>query len=117
MGCIHKYHGNCWTVPEGTFSAEIFEPLLQHSNVRIERIISMGKDSLDFRWYQQPWDEWVVLLQGWAVLEQGDGARLRLESGEMLWIPAHCRHRVVDVSADPPAIWLAVHIEPAGEAQ
>ncbi|MDS4068774.1 MAG: cupin, partial [Candidatus Competibacter sp.] len=31
--------------------------------------------------------------------------------GDYLWIPAHRRHRVEWTSENPPAIWLALHLE------
>ncbi len=112
MGCVHKYRSNCWEVPAQLLDQELFEPLLHRQAVRIERIVSMGPETLSFQWDEQSWDEWVVLLQGEAVLEQESGKKIALRSGEMVWIPAGCRHRVIDVSAEPPAIWLAVHIRP-----
>jgi len=112
MACIHKYRSNCWEIPSHPLDQELFEPLLHHQAVRIERIISKGPETLSLHWDEQAWDEWVILLQGEAVLEQASGEKIALRSGEIVWIPAGCRHRVVDVSSDPPAIWLAVHIRP-----
>ena len=54
-------------------------------------------------------DEWVVLLQGEAILACEDGPTLNLRAGDHLLIPARKRHRVEHTSADPPCIWIAVH--------
>jgi cupin 2 domain-containing protein len=29
-----------------------------------------------------------------------------------VFLPAHCRHRVIWTSTDPPAVWIAVHVAP-----
>jgi cupin 2 domain-containing protein len=86
---------------------EEFLTLVETENIRIERIVSNGQASPDGFWYEQPGDEWVLLLKGAAVLKYGDGRPVALQPGDHLSIPAHTRHRVEFVSAD--AIWLAVH--------
>lgn len=89
-------------------AGEVFDELLRRGPVRIERIISSAapEDVL----YDQPQDEWVLLLQGEAGLWV-EGDELRLSAGDALFIPAHTRHRVTATAGDPPCIWLAVHIE------
>ena len=88
-------------------TGERFEELLTRRNVRIERILSApGSVSGPC---DQTQDEWVLLLQGTALLDV-DGERLELQGGEALFLPAHCVHRVLDTSAEPPCIWLAVHV-------
>jgi cupin 2 domain-containing protein len=86
---------------------ERLEELLTRKGVRIERILS-APGSMSGP-YDQEQDEWVLLLQGRAVLEVA-GARIELAAGETLFLPAHTVHSVLDTSADPPCIWLAVHI-------
>jgi cupin 2 domain-containing protein len=76
--------------------------------VRIERIVSSATP--DATLYDQPQDEWVLLLQGEAGLEIA-GEDLRLRAGEAVFIPAHTPHRVTDTASEPPCIWLAVHID------
>ncbi|MDD4210150.1 MAG: hypothetical protein PHI52_07435 [Bacteroidales bacterium] len=51
---------------------EIFETLLSSKNVLIKRIVSFGQTSNE--WYNQPTDEFVILLQGKAsiIYENGD---------------------------------------------
>jgi len=34
-----------------------------------------------------------------------------LNTGQSLFLPAHTLHSVLDTSAEPPCIWLAVHLE------
>ncbi|MGL6194153.1 MAG: hypothetical protein ACRC2T_04955 [Thermoguttaceae bacterium] len=48
---------------------ELIETLFQAENVRIERIVSTGQSSTENFWYDQPETEWVILLQGEAVLQ------------------------------------------------
>jgi cupin 2 domain-containing protein len=84
--------------------------LLKRPGVRIERIVSTGQASPPGFWYDQPHDEWVILLSGAAGLAvDGEGER-RLKPGDYAFLPAHKRHRVTFTSADQPSVWLAVHI-------
>ena len=78
--------------------------------MRIERIVSTGQASPPGFWYDQPDDEFVVLLAGAARLcfEDGD-VTLDMKAGDWVEIPAHVRHRVERTQADPPTVWLAVH--------
>ncbi|RZM81927.1 cupin domain-containing protein [Leptolyngbya iicbica] len=92
---------------------EVFEPLLQHPAARIERIVSCGQTTPPGEWYDQNEDEWVVLLQGQATLAYEDGTTAELGPGDYVFLPAHCKHRVMATSQQPPCIWLAVHLPPA----
>jgi cupin 2 domain-containing protein len=56
--------------------------------------------------YDQSQDEWVVVLDGAAVLEVGP-ERLEMSAGDWVLLPAHVRHRLVDTR--PGTSWLAVH--------
>ena len=100
---------NLFHLPNPLPDRELSEPLLPDRGVLIERIVSTGQTTPEGQWYDQDRDEWVVLLQGDAVLGYADGRRLRLQPGDHVLIPAHKRHRVEFTSTDPPAIWLAVH--------
>ncbi len=88
---------------------ELVDVLLQHKGLRIERIVSRGHCSADGFWYEQTEHEWVMLLQGEAILrfEEGD-KQVRLSSGDYLNIAAGCRHRVEQTSTEPEAVWLAI---------
>jgi cupin 2 domain-containing protein len=33
-----------------------------------------------------------------------------LAPGDYIYLPAHCRHRIVWTSPDKPTVWLAVHL-------
>lgn len=107
---------NILTLPQGTsipLSEEYQQTFLHGSDVRVERIISQGHRSPEGFWYDQEHDEWVVLLQGSAVLstEEADGAKRlwRMRVGDSILLAAHQRHRVEATSIDPQAVWLAIH--------
>ena len=89
---------------------ETVEVLCDRPGARIERIISTGQPTPPGQWYDQPGDEWVALLAGRATLQFADGTLAELKPGDWLLIPAHARHRVEATSADPPCVWLAVHL-------
>lgn len=76
---------------------------------RIERIVSHGHCSPPGFWYDQRESEWVLLVQGEAVLhfEAGD-RRVRLAAGSHVHIAAHERHRVEWTRPDTDTVWLAV---------
>ena len=95
--------------PAGPRDAEVTEVLTRSDKVRIERIISRGQCSPEGFWYDQDYDEWVMLVEGKArLLFEADGRRVELNSGDYLNIPKHMRHRVEWTSPDVPTIWLAV---------
>ena len=89
---------------------EQVERLIDSPDLRIERIVSTGQASPPGFWYDQPDDEFVVLLAGAARLRfEADDIGLDLGPGDWVEIPAHARHRVEWTQADPPTVWLAVH--------
>ncbi len=90
---------------------EVMETLAEVGSVRIERIVSNGQATPEGEWYDQGWDEWVLLLAGSAgLLIENEGAERTLRAGDYLMIPAHCRHRVAWTDPREKTIWLAVHI-------
>ena len=92
-------------------AGEVFEDLLQLPGVRIERIVSQGQSTPEGAWYDQPQAEWVLLVAGSAALElEGEADHRILRPGDYLFLPPHCRHRVVWTDAGQPTVWLAVHI-------
>lgn len=96
--------------PVAKAPAETFEDLLRVPGLRIERIVSHGRGSPPGFWYEQDWDEWVMVLEGSASLRiEGRDGPVRLGPGEHCWLPAGCRHRVESTSGEPPTVWLAVH--------
>jgi cupin 2 domain-containing protein len=89
---------------------EQFEVLLTQPGVRIERIISNGHASPRDFWYEQDWDEWVIVLSGEARLRFEEEADARaLAAGDYVFIPAKVRHRVDWTRRDQATMWLAVH--------
>ena len=90
---------------------EIFETIVQAEHIKIERILSKGHSTPPKSWYNQDFDEWVLVLQGAASIEFDNlKSPKSLNKGDFLWIPAHQKHRVVWTPADTVTIWLAIHI-------
>lgn len=87
---------------------EHFSELLQTEGVRIERIVSFGQASPDGFWYAQEENEWILLLEGSAVLEFENGSKISLKSGDFLNIPSKIRHRVEKTDKTTRTVWLAV---------
>lgn len=102
--------GNLFHDMPETLDDEWFETLTELPGLRIERIVSTGQASPPGFWYDQPDDEWVVLLSGAAGLRFADeDAPRELKPGDWLLIPARRRHRVEWTAADQRTVWLAVH--------
>jgi len=93
-----------------TAEEERLDDLLKRPGVRIERIVSTGQASPPDFWYDQAWDEWVVLLSGGAGLTVEGSAEVALSPGDYIHLPAHTRHRIAWTAASEPTVWLAVHI-------
>ncbi|WP_424811977.1 cupin domain-containing protein [Roseococcus sp. YIM B11640] len=89
---------------------ETFQDLLAGGGARVERILSRGAASPPGLWYEQEWDEFVLLVAGAAVLGFEDGTERRMEAGDYAILPARCRHRVA--WTDRETLWLAVHMPP-----
>jgi cupin 2 domain-containing protein len=106
--------GNIFSgLPVGGAVAESFDVLVERPGFRVERIVSAGQASPTDFWYDQPQDEWVVLLSGTAGLRFADEVAVReLKPGDWLHIPAHMKHRVEWTTSDAPTVWLAVHFDP-----
>ena len=86
----------------------VFEDLIKTDSVRIERIISHGHSSPTTGWYDQDEHEWVIVFEGFGVLEFENGKCVKLEKGDSLNIPANTKHKVKQTSDQQPTIWLAV---------
>lgn len=90
---------------------EWFQTLFSNANVKIERIVSKGHRSPPGFWYDQEWDEWVVLIKGSATLQfEEDGDEMELGPGDTVLIPSGIRHRVSRTDHEAETVWLAVHI-------
>ena len=86
-------------------NAEIFTTLLEHKNIKINRIVS-SSDIQPIE-YMQEEDEWLVLLEGEATLRIKNEEK-KLNKGDTLFIPAKVSHSVLKTSKG--TVWLTVHI-------
>ena len=110
MGKICK--NNLFDDIPASLSQEWFQTLFRNGNVKIERIVSRGHCSPPGFWYDQDWDEWVVLLKGSADLRfEDDSEEMRLGTGDAVLIPSGVRHRVTRTDDRAETVWLAVHID------
>jgi cupin 2 domain-containing protein len=87
---------------------ELFEEILSSKNMRIERIVSKGHSSPKSGWYDQENNEWVMVLQGEAVIAF-ENEEVHLNAGDYLNIPAHTKHKVAWTLPEYETVWLAVH--------
>jgi len=89
---------------------ELVEELVRTSGARVERIVSRGHRTPDGEWYDQEWNEWVVVLSGRArVSIDGEAEVIVLGPGDSLLLPAHVRHRVDWTDPAVDTVWLALH--------
>lgn len=94
------------------FSHEILEKLVHNKNLKLERILSQGQATPAGKWYDQAWDEWVILLTGSAgLLFEGEEHVMHMKPGDYVHIRAHRRHRVEWTAADEVTVWLALHFK------
>ncbi len=94
-----------------TLPEELFTSLVKQDNVHIERIVSKGHSTPPNQWYDQAQDEWVIILQGQAVLIYEQNLQtLSMAAGDSVFIPAHTKHRVEWTDPDIQTIWLAIHL-------
>ena len=84
---------------------EIVDILKENENVKIERIISRGQVS---DWMVQEKREYVLLIQGNAVIEFNDKT-VEMKSGDTLFIEKMERHRVGYTSENPCCIWFCIY--------
>ena len=90
--------------------AEQFDPLFQKPGLLVERIVSHGQVTPEGEWYDQTWDEWILLLAGHAeIIIEGNKEPTHLIPGDSILLSARCRHRVTGTATDSQTVWLAVH--------
>src|SRR5688572_16067346 len=99
--------GNLFNDATAPPQGERFDVLLDHRNLVVERIVSSA--GITPQESVQPQDEWVVLIQGEAVLQIA-GETMSLKAGDYVFLPAGVPHRVERTSHG--AMWLAVHLHP-----
>ncbi|MFZ4398615.1 MAG: cupin domain-containing protein [Bacteroidales bacterium] len=90
---------------------ELIDILFKNENIIIERIISFGNPSPDGFWYNQPNNEWVILLTGEAEIEYKNGDKIYLKAGDYLLIPSNQEHRVSYTSKSPNCTWLCFYFK------
>jgi cupin 2 domain-containing protein len=103
--------GNLFSDATPPQTGERFDTILSHRNLVIERIVSSS--SIAPQEYVQAQDEWVVLIQGEALLQVGE-THVHLKAGDHLFLPAGQPHTVQRTSEG--AMWLAVHLHPDAPA-
>ena len=96
---------NIFDLPKLPLNEELISILAENENIRIERIVSAGQTT---GWYDQDEAEFVVLLEGFAIIEFDGGATVNLMKGDTLLINPHEKHRVSYTSDQPPCVWLCV---------
>ncbi len=96
-------------IPKVADKTEIIEVVQETKDFVIERIISSNSSSPAKGWYNQDHDEWVMVLQGSAIIEFENLQQIDLSSYDSLYIPAFTKHKVVYTSSQPYCIWLAIH--------
>ncbi|OHD97333.1 MAG: cupin [Sulfurimonas sp. RIFCSPHIGHO2_12_FULL_36_9] len=100
---------NIFDLIPATLKDELFEELISKESLKIERIISRGHTTPEHEWYDQRSNEWVILLQGEAILSFLNENDVRLKAGDYINIPAHKKHKVSWTKPDEDTVWLAVH--------
>jgi cupin 2 domain-containing protein len=96
---------NIFDLPKFPLPEELTTVLAENNNARIVRIVSTGQVS---EWYDQSETEFVVLLEGDAIIEFETEKTVALEKGDTLLIKPHEKHRVSFTSTEPPCVWLCV---------
>lgn len=99
---------NIFDLIPATLKDELFEELISKDGIKIERIVSHGHVTPEFEWYDQRSSEWVILLQGEAIISFLNEDDVRLKAGDYINIPAHKKHRVSWTKPDEDTLWLAV---------
>jgi cupin 2 domain-containing protein len=58
-------------LPAAPQAEELVEILMEAPGLRLERIVSTGQATAEGDWYDQAWDEFVVLVSGAALADRG----------------------------------------------
>ena len=81
--------------------------IVKNETIKIEKIVSNGQKSPQNFWYEQEKNEFVLVLEGFAIVEFED-FEVELKKGDCLNIKAYQKHRVKFTSLDETTIWFAV---------
>ena len=106
---MDKFSGNIFDPPNQSNDIEVFTSLFESDSIRIEKINGLRPYTKPGKWYDQADDEWVILLQGDAVIEFRDKKTVALQAGDFIFIPAHKAHRIKETSKTRNCLWLAIH--------
>ena len=104
-------HGNLFDDLPADLADEAFDVLFQAGTLTVERIVSRGHSSPTEGWYDQPRDEWVMVMSGAATVVFADGRTFQLAAGDYLAIAAHAKHRVTWTDPGVNTVWLALHFD------
>ena len=85
---------------------EFFFEIFKNETIKIEKIVSNGQTSPENFWYEQEKSEFILLLEGFAILEF-ENREVELKKGDCLNIEAFEKHRVKFTSLDEPTVWVA----------
>ena len=85
---------------------EIFEVLHKQKDMEIVHILSSS--NLAANLYDQDKDEFVIVLEGGALLEI-EGKEIELKKGEYIFIKARVKHKIL--RCDSGTHWLAIYID------
>ena len=88
-------------------SEEKFFEIFKNETIKVEKIVSNGQKSPENFWYEQEQSEFILLLEGFAILEF-ENREVELKKGDCLNIPAMQKHRVKFTTTDEPTIWFAI---------
>jgi cupin 2 domain-containing protein len=88
---------------------ELFEDIISTDTLKIERIVSYGHTSPQVGWYESQLNEWVIVLEGEAILTFEDGGDVTLKVGDYLNIKALQKHKVSWTALDKKTVWLAIY--------
>lgn len=109
---MSEHSGNLLAGLPLSAAEELLAPLAEGGRFRLLRIVSTGQATPPDQWYDQPENEWVVVLRGRAGLRIAGEATRELGPGDWLLLPAHRRHRVEWTAQNEPTVWLALHFSP-----
>jgi len=87
-------------------SHHAFDNIFSNKIVEIERIVFDGHHTSDGKWYDQEKNEFVILLDGSAVLRFEDEF-FEIERGDYILIEKHKKHRVESTDKKKKTVWLA----------
>ena len=103
--CVEKY--NIFDEIIVDKSEEKFFEIFKNETIKVEKIVSNGQKSPENFWYEQEKSEFILLLEGFAILEF-ENREVELKKGDCINIKAKQKHRVKFTSLDEPTIWFAV---------